>query len=78
MLNASKQIVMIATGLAALLVSCSTVAQLYPMRPVRLVVAQSAGGNADFVARQFAQRLGERFGKQIVVDNRPGGAGDRY
>jgi tripartite-type tricarboxylate transporter receptor subunit TctC len=75
MRSASKQIVIIATGLAALLVSCSAAAQLYPTRPVRLVVAQSAGGNADFVARQYAQRLGERLGKQIVVDNRPGGAG---
>src|SRR5215210_755194 len=75
MFNASKPIVIIATGLAALLVACSAAAQLYPTRPVRLVVAQSAGGNADFVARQYAQRLGERFGKQIVVDNRPGGAG---
>jgi tripartite-type tricarboxylate transporter receptor subunit TctC len=75
MLNTSKQFVTIATMLAATLVACSAAAQLYPTRPVRLVVAQSAGGNADFVARQYAQRLGERFGKQIVVDNRPGGAG---
>src|SRR4051812_42433812 len=49
--------------------------QAYPVKPVRLVIAQSAGGNADFVARAYAQRLGERFGQQIVVDNRPGGAG---
>ena len=33
------------------------------------------GGNADFVARAYSQRLGERFAQQIVVDNRPGGAG---
>ncbi|HET8547935.1 MAG TPA: tripartite tricarboxylate transporter substrate binding protein, partial [Bryobacteraceae bacterium] len=50
-------------------------AQSYPARPIRLVVAQSAGGNADFIARAYAQRLAERFGQQIVVDNRPGGAG---
>ena len=49
--------------------------QSYPARPVRMVVAQAAGGNADFVARAYAQRLGERVGQQIVVDNRPGGAG---
>jgi tripartite-type tricarboxylate transporter receptor subunit TctC len=47
----------------------------YPNRPIRFVVAQSSGGNADFVARLYAQRLGERFGQQVVVDNRPGGAG---
>ena len=49
--------------------------QAYPTRPIRLVVAQSAGGNADFVARAYGQRLAERFGQQIVVDNRAGGAG---
>jgi tripartite-type tricarboxylate transporter receptor subunit TctC len=50
-------------------------AQNYPIRPIRLVVAQSVGGNADFVSRNYAQRLTERFGKQVVVDNRPGAAG---
>jgi tripartite-type tricarboxylate transporter receptor subunit TctC len=47
----------------------------YPARPLRLVVAQSAGGSADFVARSYAQRLIEQLGQQIVIDNRPGGAG---
>lgn len=47
----------------------------YPTRPIRFVIAQSVGGNADFVARAYAQRLSERFGQQIVIDNRPGGAG---
>jgi tripartite-type tricarboxylate transporter receptor subunit TctC len=47
----------------------------YPVRPIRLVVAQSAGGNADFVARYFAQRLTEQLGQQIVIDNRAGGSG---
>jgi tripartite-type tricarboxylate transporter receptor subunit TctC len=40
-----------------------------------MVVAQAAGGNADFVARAYSQRLADRFGQQVVVDNRPGGAG---
>ncbi len=47
----------------------------YPTRPLRLVVAQSAGGSADFVARTYAQRLTEQLGHPIVIDNRPGGAG---
>ena len=62
-------------ALAALGVSASTAAQAWPAKPIRLVVAQSTGGNADFVSRAYAQRLAERFGQQIVVDNRPGGAG---
>lgn len=53
----------------------ATEAQSYPVRPIRLVVAQSVGGNADFVSRNYAQRLGDRLGKQIVVDNRPGAGG---
>jgi tripartite-type tricarboxylate transporter receptor subunit TctC len=53
----------------------TSLGQTYPSRPIRLVVAQSTGGNADFVARAYSQRLAERFGQQIVVDNRPGGAG---
>ncbi len=47
----------------------------YPTKPIRLLVAQTAGGNSDMVARAYAQRLGERFGQQIVVDNRGGGSG---
>src|SRR5262249_60981229 len=46
----------------------------YPARPVRLIVGQPAGGNADTTARVYGHRLGERLGAQFVVDNR-GGAG---
>ena len=62
-------------ALAALGIASCVVAQTYPIKPIRLVVAQSAGGNADFVARAYAQRLAERVSQQIVVDNRPGAAG---
>ena len=47
----------------------------YPTRPIRLIVAQTAGGNSDMVARAYGQRLSERLGQQIVVDNRGGGSG---
>jgi tripartite-type tricarboxylate transporter receptor subunit TctC len=60
---------------ATLMIASEVAAQAYPARPIRLVVAQSSGGNADFVARAYGQRLGERLGQQIVIDNRPGGAG---
>jgi tripartite-type tricarboxylate transporter receptor subunit TctC len=62
-------------ALGALAVFTSSAAQSYPTRPIRMVVAQSAGGNADFVGRAYSQRLAERVAQQIVVDNRPGGAG---
>ena len=57
--------------------SCSAApasAQDYPNRPVRLVVPFPPGGINDIVARVIAQHLGERLGKQVIVDNR-GGAG---
>ena len=63
-----------AAALAAL-VAAQALAQTYPAKPIRLVVAQSVGGNADFVSRNYALRLAERFGKQVVVDNRPGAGG---
>jgi len=50
-------------------------AATYPTKPVRLIVAQTAGGNSDMVARAYGQRLGERLGQQLVVDNRGGGSG---
>jgi tripartite-type tricarboxylate transporter receptor subunit TctC len=47
-------------------------AQDYPSRTVRLVAPFSAGGGADSVARLVAEKLSESFGKQVIVDNRPG------
>ena len=52
--------------LAALAGAPSVAAQTYPVRPIRLVVAQSAGGNADFVARAYSHRLAERFGQEAI------------
>lgn len=50
------------------------VAQNYPAKPIRLIVAFPAGGSTDIIARLVGQRLGERLGQQVIVDNR-GGAG---
>ena len=47
----------------------------YPKRPVRFIVAQTPGGNADFVGRILAEALAKRLGQQFVVDNRPGASG---
>ena len=61
---------------ACLLFAFSAVApaQDYPNRPVRLVVPFPPGGINDIVGRVIAQHLGDRLGKQVIVENR-GGAG---
>ena len=47
----------------------------YPNRPIRFVVPQPAGGTGDIVVRAVGQRLSERLGQPVVVENKPGAGG---
>ena len=49
-------------------------AQNYPIKPVRLIVPYPPGGGTDIMSRAIAARLSERWGQQVVVDNRGGGS----
>jgi tripartite-type tricarboxylate transporter receptor subunit TctC len=62
-------------GVIALAIAASAAAQTaddFPNRPIRIVVPQAAGSGIDIQARVLAQKMGELWGQQGVVENRPG------
>jgi tripartite-type tricarboxylate transporter receptor subunit TctC len=65
------------TGLPALVLMLATspsLAQDYPTRPVKAIVAVGAGGTGDLFMRVLGEELTKRWGQPVVVENRPGGA----
>jgi tripartite-type tricarboxylate transporter receptor subunit TctC len=65
---------LLACAAVTLLVSAAWAAD-WPTKPVKIVVAYSAGGANDLVARTFGDRLSEALGQQFVIENRTGGGG---
>lgn len=51
-------------------------AQTYPAKPIRYIVSYAPGGGTDIVARTVGAKLSELFGKQVIIDNRPGAGGN--
>jgi tripartite-type tricarboxylate transporter receptor subunit TctC len=68
-----KYLYMTGLGAAGCLVTAVQAAQTaYPVRPLRIVNGFPPGGNTDIIARAIAQKLTERLGQQVIVENRPG------
>src|SRR5256886_14874543 len=58
--------------LASLAAVCTVHAQGFPQRPVQIITPYAAGGGLDIITRTLAQKLTTLWGKQVVVDNKPG------
>jgi tripartite-type tricarboxylate transporter receptor subunit TctC len=77
-LNHTREEYTMLSRILAALIACTAFAvdaQTYPTRPVKLIVGFEPGGNTDTVARIVAQKLSERLGQQVVVENKLGAAG---
>ena len=71
-----RRILCPALVLAATVAAEHGVAQQYPARPIRMVVAFAPGGPNDVIARIIGQKLTGSFGYAVVIDNRPGAGGN--
>jgi tripartite-type tricarboxylate transporter receptor subunit TctC len=62
-------------AVAATALSLNTVAA-WPEKPIKMYIGYAPGGSTDVVARLLAPKLGEKLGQPIIIENKPGGAGD--
>ena len=67
----------ITIGLAAMVgLAAAAVAQPYPTKPIRIVVAYPAGQGTDIATRYLADQVAKELGQPIIIDNRPGAGGN--
>ena len=71
-----RRIAVAAVAACVSLFAVSALAQSYPAKPIRLIVAFAPGGAPDAFARIIGQKLNEQMGQPVVVDNRPGATGN--
>jgi tripartite-type tricarboxylate transporter receptor subunit TctC len=62
--------------LAALAFAATSAVAAWPERPIKVLIGYAPGGSTDVVARMIAPKLSEKLGQPVVIENKPGGAGD--
>lgn len=72
----TKEAVVLGTLVAACAAGTAAVAQTYPAKPIRIVVPYVAGGATDITARQLGEKLSQRLGQPVLIDNRGGAGGN--
>jgi tripartite-type tricarboxylate transporter receptor subunit TctC len=72
MISRRSAICLIAMGISAIAGIPGASALDYPTRPIRFVVGYPAGGSTDIIARLIGQRLSEKLGQQLLIENKPG------
>lgn len=71
-----KRLVISLSAVLMIVSASGSFAQSYPNRPVTLIVPATPGSGPDVVARTVGQRLAQRLGQPVVVDNKPGASGN--
>lgn len=75
-MNMHRRTWMAAACTALALLGASAQAQDFPVKPIRIVVPLPPGGSNDVLARILAQKMSESFGQPVIVENKPGAAGN--
>src|SRR6202171_6313156 len=70
-----SRVALAALALALALVATSALAA-WPERPVKVLIGYAPGGSTDLVARLLSAKLSEKLGQPVIIENKPGGAGD--
>jgi tripartite-type tricarboxylate transporter receptor subunit TctC len=70
-----RSLLILALGVAGVAAGGAALAQVYPSKPVKLIVTYPPGGSSDLMARVFGQKLGELWGQTVIIESKPGAAG---